>query len=101
MNTNPFNGPQESLPLFVYRNIKKPDVSAVYRGFAGALVLMGLVVVLFAAARFIGRDRSKSRKRKARRAAVLRFPPRARSRRMTEVVAEPVVQSRPPASLPN
>ncbi len=25
MNTNPFNGPQESLPLFVYRNIRKPD----------------------------------------------------------------------------
>ena len=25
MNANPFNGPQESLPLFVYRNIRKPD----------------------------------------------------------------------------
>ena len=24
MNANPFNGPQESLPLFVYRNIRKP-----------------------------------------------------------------------------
>ena len=70
MNSNPFRGAQESLPLFVYRNIKKPDVSAVERGFAGALVLMILVMVLFATARFIGRDRSKSRKRKARRAAV-------------------------------
>ena len=26
MNANPFNGPQESLPLFVYRNIRKPDL---------------------------------------------------------------------------
>ena len=25
MNANPFRGPQESLPLFVYRNIRKPD----------------------------------------------------------------------------
>ena len=29
MNANPFKGPQESLPLFVYRNIRKPDASAV------------------------------------------------------------------------
>jgi phosphate transport system permease protein len=68
MNSNPFNGPQESLPLFVFRNIHKPDASAVARGFAGALVLMLLVLVLFGLARFIGRDRSKrGRRRGARR----------------------------------
>jgi phosphate transport system permease protein len=61
MNSNPFAGSQESLPLFVYRNIRKPDVSAIERGFAGALVLLMLVVALFALARFIGRDRSKRR----------------------------------------
>ena len=66
MNANPFNGPQESLPLFVYRNIRKPDVSAIERGFAGALVLLLIVLVLFALARFFGRDRSKSTKRKSR-----------------------------------
>jgi phosphate transport system permease protein len=70
MNSNPFNGAQESLPLFVYRNIRKPDLSAVQRGFAGALVLMMLVLALFGLARFIGRDRSKGRKRRARRTAV-------------------------------
>ena len=60
MNSNPFNGPQESLPLFVYRNIKKPDlVGGRPRGFAGALVLMLIVLALFGLARFIGRDRSK------------------------------------------
>ena len=63
MNSNPFAGSQESLPLFVYRNIRKPDIAAVQRGFAGALVLMLIVLGLFAIARFIGRDRSK---RKAR-----------------------------------
>ena len=61
MNSNPFAGSQESLPLFVYRNIRKPDIAAVQRGFAGALVLMLIVLGLFAVARFIGRDRSKRR----------------------------------------
>jgi phosphate transport system permease protein len=70
-NTNPFKGAQESLPLFVYRNIRKPDVSAVARGFAGALVLMLIVLVLFAIARFIGRDRSR---RSARRSARIVAP---------------------------
>lgn len=67
MNANPTDGAQESLPLFVYRNIRKPDAAAVERGFAGALVLMLIVIGLFALARFIGRDRSKARTRKATR----------------------------------
>ena len=69
MNANPFAGPQESLPLFVYRNIRKPDASAIARGFAGALVLMLIVLGLFAIARFIGRDRSKRRGARAARTA--------------------------------
>jgi phosphate transport system permease protein len=64
MNSNPFKGPQESLPLFAYRNVLKPDQSAIDRGFAGALVLMILVILLFAFARFLGRDRSKKAGRK-------------------------------------
>jgi phosphate transport system permease protein len=73
MNSNPFNGAQEALPLFIYRNIRKPDVSAVQRGFAGALVLMFLVLGLFLIARYIGRDRSRSRRRRQRRAAVRQY----------------------------
>lgn len=61
MNANPFENEQESLPLFVFRNIRKPDASAIARGFAGALVLLMMVVALFALARWIGRDRSKRR----------------------------------------
>jgi phosphate transport system permease protein len=64
MNANPTNGAQESLPLFVYRNIRKPDQSAIDRGFAGALVLMIIVLSLFALARWVGRDRSRSRGRR-------------------------------------
>ena len=66
MNSNPFAGSQESLPLFVYRNIRKPDIAAVQRGFAGALVLMLIVLGLFAIARFIGRERSKRKSRSAK-----------------------------------
>ena len=58
VNADPFNGAQESLPLFVYRNIRKPDAAAIERGFAGALVLMLMVLTLFAIARFVGRDRT-------------------------------------------
>jgi phosphate transport system permease protein len=63
MNANPAKGAQESLPLFVFRNIQKPAVSAVDRAFAGALVLMLIVLGLFALARYIGRDRSKATSR--------------------------------------
>jgi phosphate transport system permease protein len=73
-NNNPFKGPQESLPLFIYRNIRKPDVSAIERGFAGALVLMLIVIVLFIIARIIGRDRSKKTKRRSIRASASPMP---------------------------
>lgn len=61
MNANPMEEPQESLPLFVWRYIRVPDESAIARGFAGALVLLMIVLGLFALARYIGRDRSKRR----------------------------------------
>ena len=66
MNANPIKGAQESLPLFVFRNIQKPAISAVDRAFAGALVLMVIVLALFVLARYIGRDRSKQAARRPR-----------------------------------
>lgn len=69
MNANPTQGAQESLPLFVFRNIRKPDPNSIDRGFVGAFVLMLIVLVLFGLARYIGRDRSgHAAKRRARRA---------------------------------
>jgi phosphate transport system permease protein len=65
-NSNPFSGAQESLPLFVFRNIQQPDASAIERGFTGALVLMIIVLILFAIARFAGRDRSRRTTRRTR-----------------------------------
>ena len=58
MNADPFKGPQESLPLFTYRYIQQPSKAFQARGFAGALALLGIVLVLFVIARIIGRDRS-------------------------------------------
>jgi phosphate transport system permease protein len=64
MNINPFNGPQESLPLFVYRFIRQPSVADIQRGFAGALVLMVVILGLFVVARIVGRDRTGTKKRR-------------------------------------
>jgi phosphate transport system permease protein len=66
MNSNAFDGPQESLPLFVYRYAQQQDEDLRERGFTGAFVLLLIVLALFALARFIGRDRSKRRSRRAR-----------------------------------
>jgi phosphate transport system permease protein len=67
LNTNPFRTQQESLPLFVYRNIQAASESARSRGFTGALVLLTLVLALFGTARFIGRDRTGRQARRSRR----------------------------------
>lgn len=63
MNANPFSGAQESLPLFIYRFIREPLATSIARGFAGALVLMLLILLLFVVARIVGRDRTKARRR--------------------------------------
>jgi phosphate transport system permease protein len=68
-NANPFSTQQESLPLFVYRNIQAPAEAARSRGFTGALVLLSLVLALFGIARFVGRDRTGRNARRARRVA--------------------------------
>ncbi|MBV9952157.1 MAG: phosphate ABC transporter permease PstA [Acidimicrobiia bacterium] len=72
MNANPFSKPQESLPLFIFRNVQKPSEAAISRAFTAALVLMIVVLVLFAIARFFGRDRTASRARRTRRRAARR-----------------------------
>lgn len=51
LNLNPFSGTQSSLPLFVWDLIKVPDQNQNDRAWAGALVLLVIVLVAFAAAR--------------------------------------------------
>lgn len=58
MNFNPFEGRMANLPVFVYQEYKFPGVppeAYIERAWAGALLLILLVMVLFLAARLIAR----------------------------------------------
>jgi phosphate transport system permease protein len=57
MNWNPFSGPQESLPFFVWRCFRFGTDAMLARSFTGAMVLLTLVLVLFVATRVVGRGR--------------------------------------------
>jgi len=73
LNYNSTSGPQLSLPLYVFVNVRLPFDVALARAFGAALVLLLVVVVLFTAARiFAGRGpghMSRRQKRKVRRHA--------------------------------
>ena len=69
INANPLSGPQESLPLFVFRLVKSPSANESDRGYVGAVVLIALVLVLFIAARLIGRGGVTGRRRRPPRPA--------------------------------
>lgn len=54
LNTNPFSGPQVSLPLLTFQLIKSPQPTQIARGFGCGVVLLLLIFVLFALARVVG-----------------------------------------------
>jgi len=54
INLNPAIGPQSALPLFIYEQIRNPVQNEVARAWTGALVLVGLVLLLFTLARTLG-----------------------------------------------
>ena len=53
-NADPLKGKQDALPLFVYRLVRFPQEASIQRAWTGALVLLGLVLILFIIARIIG-----------------------------------------------
>ena len=55
INNNPFKGGQASLPLFIFQNARSASDFNVDRAWAGALTLIGIVVILYVAARLITR----------------------------------------------
>lgn len=57
MNANPFHGPQDSLPLFVFARIQSQSNTLRDRAYTGGLVLLLLVLFLFVIARLAGRRR--------------------------------------------
>ncbi|MGH9004826.1 MAG: phosphate ABC transporter, permease protein PstA, partial [Acidimicrobiia bacterium] len=54
VNTNPLEGPQSSLPLFAFQRVRAALPTQIARGWAGALVLIVLVLSLFTLARAAG-----------------------------------------------
>jgi phosphate transport system permease protein len=64
-NGNPFHGQQDSLPLFTYKLIRIGLIPAqTERAWTGALVLVALVLLIFAVARFASRP-PRARRRRA------------------------------------
>lgn len=53
LNTNPLEGPQSSLPLFAFQRVRAALPTQIARGWAGALVLIVLVLALFTLARAV------------------------------------------------
>ncbi len=55
--TNPVGGPMNSLPLFVFSNVRTGEQLLIERGFAAASILLLLVLVLFVVTRLLARQR--------------------------------------------
>jgi phosphate transport system permease protein len=53
VNPNPFNGPMGSLPYYIWKSFNAGSEEAITRAWAGLLVLVVLVLILFISARFL------------------------------------------------
>ena len=60
-NTNPFKGSMNSLPLYILTAVRSGEPKFIVRGFGAASVLLALVLILFAIARRLARQRTGSR----------------------------------------
>jgi phosphate transport system permease protein len=60
-NANPVVDPMNSLPLFVFSAVRSGEPVFIERGFGAATVLLTVVLVLFAATRFLARQRGGAR----------------------------------------
>ncbi|MFC4245222.1 PstA family ABC transporter permease [Gryllotalpicola reticulitermitis] len=78
-NANPFSGNQTSLPLAALEFIEQPGKTAAARGFATALLLLVVVLILFGVARATaGAEPGQARGGRARRLAAQSVRTRAR-----------------------
>jgi len=85
---NPTDGVMNSLPLFVYSLVRTGEPNAIARAFAGATVLLAVVMVLFVTARLIARPpRNKTPRGKGSR--------RTRRPAVDLVMADPLVEMGP------
>ena len=58
VNANAFSGPLGSLPYYIWKSFNAGSPEAITRAWAGLLVLVGLVLVLFTIARYLGTKKS-------------------------------------------
>lgn len=67
--TGPTDGVMNSLPLFIYTNVRSGEPNAIARAFGAATVLLVLVLALFVLARLVARPkRAKKPSRRTRKA---------------------------------
>lgn len=57
LNTDPFNDPMNSLPLYILFAVRSGQPNYIARGFGAAALLLVLVLLLFVITRFLARDR--------------------------------------------
>jgi phosphate transport system permease protein len=62
IHTNPFNGPQASLPLYIFQNAGSSSDFDVDRAWAAAFTLILMVIVLYVAARLLTRRNALARR---------------------------------------
>ncbi|GAA1807536.1 phosphate ABC transporter permease PstA [Actinomadura chokoriensis] len=55
INNDPFNGPQASLPTFIWEQAADPSQHSIDRAWTGALVLIGIIMLLNLVARLVAR----------------------------------------------
>jgi phosphate transport system permease protein len=58
VNPNAFSGPLGSLPYYIWKSFNAGSPEALTRAWAGLLVLVGLVLILFTLARYLGSKKS-------------------------------------------
>lgn len=60
-NADPFHGPMNSLPLYIYSGLTSGQPTYEVRGYAAAVVLLTIVITLFLLARFFARQKKVTR----------------------------------------
>jgi phosphate transport system permease protein len=59
VNANPFKGPMGSLPFYIWKSYSVGTPESITRAWAGIMVLLGIILLLFISARFLSERRAR------------------------------------------